>query len=248
MKRIQRLERAPAGLADYLEIEREFPSWEGFRSHRDGGAHRELSEALTETQRGLCGYCEIALRRDDRQVEHVVPQSDPARGRALSLDAANLIACCLGGTTKGGNGERRGDPKRENRSCGQAKGGIADPSFLDPREVPALPSLTRVEPDGLIFADEAACGASGFESGRVERTVEILGLNVDRLRRARRRRWESLDRRWRSYRDDEEVMTAAASEELLSRLPETPKFFTTVRSFFGPSAESVLSEAPEDWV
>lgn len=248
MKRIRRLEPTPAGLADYLEIERESPSWAGFRSHRDGGAYRELSEVLTETQRGLCGYCEIAVRRGDRQVEHVVPQSDPARGRALSLDASNLIACCLGGATSVGNGERRGDPMHENRSCGQAKGGITDPTFLDPREVPALPSLTRVERTGRIFADEGACGAAGFAPGRVERTVGILGLNVDRLRRARRRRWDFLDRRWRRYRDDEEVMTAAAREELLSRLPETPKFFTTVRSYFGPSAETVLAEAPEDWV
>lgn len=229
-------------------MEREHPSWEGFRNHLSGRAHRELLVALSSAQRGLCGYCEINLIATDRQVEHVVPQSDPTRGLALLLEASNLIACCQGGTTSGGNGDRRAHPIRRNRSCGEAKGDATDPDFLDPREVPALPSLTRVEESGAISADETACAKAGFASRRVERTIEVLGLNVERLRDARIAVWESLDETWAAHRGDTEIMVAAAREELVLTGGSIPRFFTTVRSYFGESAESVLAEAPEEWV
>lgn len=248
MKRIRGLSRAPSGLADYRETKSERGGWEAFRSHRGGAAHRELLDALAARQRGLCGYCEINLAPTDRQVEHVVPQSDPKVGEALALEASNLIACCKGGTKAGGNGERRTDPVRLNRSCGEAKGAISDPDFLDPRTVPALPSITRVEPSGLIVADPEACAEAGFEVVPVERTIRILGLNVGRLQGARLERWNSLDAVWASDRENMECMAKAARSELLMRDGGIPPYFTTVRSYFGSAAEEVLSETPEDWV
>lgn len=248
MKRIRRPSSTPVGLSDYGAAKRTNPSWKGFRRHRSGRAYRELLNALAAAQRGLCGYCEINLAEADRQVEHVVPRSDPLRGRALLLEASNLIACCQGGTTSGGNGERRTHPIRRNRSCGQAKGDSNDPDFLDPREVPALPSLTRVAESGAISADETACATAGFAIRRVERTIEVLGLKVERLRDARIAVWESLDETWASHRGDTAVMVEAARLELLPSGGGIPRFFTTLRSYFGDAAETVLAEAPEEWV
>ena len=248
MKRIRRPSSTPVGLSDYGAVKRKHPSWKGFRRHQSGRAYRELLNALAAAQRGLCGYCEIDLIQTDRQVEHVVPQSDPMRGRALLLEASNLIACCQGGTTGGGNGERRAHPIRRNRSCGQAKGDATDPDFLDPREVPALPSLTRVEESGTISADETACATAGFAAHRVERTIEVLGLNAGRLRDARIAVWELLDETWASHRGDTEVMVEAARRELLPSGGRIPRFFTTLRSYFGDAAETVLAEAPGEWV
>ena len=59
MKRIRRLPDSPAGLEDYLEVETRKASWDGFRSHDGGRAHRGLIRALTDRQHGVCGYCEI---------------------------------------------------------------------------------------------------------------------------------------------------------------------------------------------
>lgn len=248
MKRIRGLSRTPSGLADYRETKSESGGWEEFRSHQGGAAHRELLDALAARQRGLCGYCEITLVATDRQIEHVVPQSDPKDGKALALEASNLIACCKGGTKPGGNGERRTDPVRCNRSCGEAKGAISDPDFLDPRTVPALPSITRVESTGRIAADPESCAEAGFEVIPVERTIRILGLNVGRLREARLERWNSLDAVWASDRKDTGRMEKAARSELLMRDGGISPYFTTVRSYFGSAAEAVLSETPEDWV
>ncbi len=160
MKHIRRLREQTPGLADYLRVETQRASWGGFHSHDRGRAYRSLFEALKELQHGLCGYCEIDLTELDRQVEHVVPQSDPVRGASQALDYRNMIACCKGGTAPSGDPSRRLEPVRRNRSCGEAKGDRVNGEFVDPRNLPAVPSLIRVLDDGRIEADVAACRAN----------------------------------------------------------------------------------------
>ena len=79
MKRIRGLHGPTRGLANYLKVERNNPSWEGFRSHQAGKAYRELRDALLKLQHGLCGYCETGPAASRTQIEHVIPQSDPDR-------------------------------------------------------------------------------------------------------------------------------------------------------------------------
>ena len=106
VKAVRTLQEPTRGLRDYLEIEAETTSWTGFRAHDAGGAYQDLIAALTDLQHGLCGYCEIDLTARDHQVEHVIPQSDPAQGAARALDVTNLIACCKGGTVRYGDADR----------------------------------------------------------------------------------------------------------------------------------------------
>ena len=158
MKSIKALEGPTPGLADYLDCDGEQASWNRFKSHQSGRAYRELFERLLSIQHGLCGYCEIDITEQDRQVEHVIPRSDPRRGALYALAHDNMIACCNGGTRDSGDQARWQIPVRKNRSCGEAKGGgNLDPDFVDPRNLPELPSLTQVGSDGKIVAKEAAC-------------------------------------------------------------------------------------------
>ena len=252
MKRIRELCDPTPGLAAYL---RECPdgeaSWEGFRDHRNHSgisAHHELVDALARLQHGLCGYCEIDLKESDRQVEHVIPRSDPAQGSSEALNAGNMIACCLGGSAKNlfgpdaaGDDDRYQPPMKHNLSCGQKKGEDSIP--VDPRTLPALPSVTTVTSEGNIMADAQACALRGFDAGTVTRTIEVLGLNVERLRRARGKRWDALSRKWQEHIDDPYVMEAAArSELLLGGASPLPPFFTTIRSWFGDYGERVLDQ------
>ncbi len=250
MKRIQSLHDRPSGLDAYLAEEvDEFKDWDGLRNHAGGASYKELVETLVSIQHGLCGYCEINIEERDRQVEHVIPQSDPRRGASHALDHANMIACCKGGTLQTGDQIRRLDPVKHNLSCGEAKGDLADADFIDPRTLPALPSVTRVNFDGRIKADTAACKTSGVAIDKVEKTIEILGLNAERLRRARENRWNALSKNWPTQIDDPALMEAAARAELL---PDDgnclPKFFTTSRSYFDVFGERVLSRPPQNWV
>ena len=258
MKRIRKLPGPPSGLANYLEVEtkQSSASWAAFRDYEAGAAYRELREALTNYQRGLCGYCEIDLLPLDRQIEHVVPQSDPQQGEALALDPTNMIACCTGGSARNLYGPDAGDdekrylpPARRNISCGQAKGGNTNADFLDPRTLPALPSLLRVRLDGRIEADAQACAVANLSVERVRRTIELLRLNVERLRLAREKHWRGLTDAWQAYYNDPAVLEDAARTELLP-VPSgnLPRFFTTSRSYFAELGERILAKDPAAWV
>lgn len=245
MKRIRGLDAPTPGLADYCRVERDHPSWEGFRSHQDGAAYAELREFLIQRQRGLCGYCEISLKPGDIQVDHVLPRS--AGGG--ELDEGNLVACCRGGTTRPRPSGVSRRENRLNRSCGEAKENRTDPAFLDPRKLPIAPPLFRVDSEGRICANRPGCSATSVRTARVRDTVEMLGLNAERLREARTVLWDVLlevSERFEADRDGLEAwmrnVLLAGDDGLLM------EFFSTSRSFFGLSAEAVLAEAPGEWV
>jgi len=78
--------------------------------------------------------------------------------------------------------------------------------------------------------------------------VEVLNLNAKRLCLARERWWEDLVERNREA-------IGAAHIEAWVRAVLTPDedgrlvpFFTTSRTYFGPLAERVLAEPPQDWI
>ena len=250
MKRIQTLCQSPPGLADYLALEIDgIKDWAGFRSHEAGASYTELVQTLVDIQHGLCGYCEINIEELDRQVEHLIPQSDPLRGARHALDHGNLIACCKGGTLRTDDQMRRLDPVKRNRSCGQAKDDTVDADLIDPRTLPTQPSLTRVNFDGRIEGDAACCESCGIDIDRVERTIQILGLNAERLRRAREDRWNALSDTWADDLGDPDIMEAAALEELLpDARNRLARFFTTSRSYFGVYGEDVLLNSPQSWI
>lgn len=251
MKPIRGLDGPPPGLSTYCAEEPDGANWGGFLDHHSHESYRELARALTDRQHGLCGYCEIEIAADRRQVEHVVPRSDPKHGVARALDIGNMIACCLGGTRPdAGDSAHYLAPPKANMSCGQKKGNDTIPDFVDPRTLPELPSLTHVTSEGRIKADENACVAAGWEADRIGATVKFLGLNVERLRLAREQRWLALEDAWQDHHDDEDTMRAAAREELLpdDNNDRLPQFFTTSRSYFGRLGEEILAEEPRGWI
>ena len=235
------------GLADYAKRAGSGASWEGYCSRGAGKRrHQELVRRLEDLQHGLCGYCEIDLRDGDREVEHVAPKS---RYPACALSAGNVIACCRGGVSD--DPDVQGDEERyfqSGASCGHAKGSEFCPEFVDPRDLPAAPSLTRVRRDGWIEADEDACRQAGRDADGVNDTIRLLGLNVERLLRARRSYWRNLNRQMRKYGGDARARKKWARSRLLPEDGRLAKFFTTSRSFFGGLAEAVLAEPPQDWI
>ncbi|WP_428098160.1 retron system putative HNH endonuclease [Candidatus Rariloculus sp.] len=250
MKRICFLPETPPGLAAYLNIPGDNQSWDEFRSFESGGAYNEIRAELVSLQHGLCGYCEIRLIRWQVQIEHVIPQSAGGAEGGAALDSANMMACCLGGTKPV---YPVADPTyhralvKFNMSCGQAKGSDVDTQFLDPRMLPALPSLFRVLTSGEIEADSTACESAGFPVVNVHRTIEILGLNVRRLVRARQSKWRNLSDVYAGDLDDR-GSEAARAELALDEDGSLPPFFTTARSFFGPFSETALDEPPREWI
>ena len=205
------------------------------------------------SQHGLCAYCEASLDDERCQVEHVIPRSDPARGQSRELDIANMVACCFGGAeprepADAPPGEPGRAPSRDRLSCGQIKGDRMNGDFMDPRTLPAAPSLVRVDRSGRIEVDETACRSTGQAADRMAGTVELLNLNAGRLRRERRRRWTSLLRGTAAADGRQALDTWRRSELLPGRDDRLVEFFTTARSFFAPFAERVLAEPPQGWI
>ena len=257
MKPIRPLSSPTPGLAYYSSQVQGQPSWSNFRGYDGGNSFRELISGLVEVQHGLCGYCEINLLERDRQVEHFIPQSAKPNGPANALDHSNMIACCIGGSAANlfGPGvlmpdtERSLPPPKGNLSCGSAKENLVDPQLIDPRTLEAFPSLFKVRSDGGIVPNNSACTSTSFPMSRVKKTIEILGLNVPRLSRARASRWENLALVWGNDLNDPVRARLAAKAELLPNSGYVlPKFFTTSRSFFGTLGDSVLSTNPNAWV
>ena len=257
MKPIGALGKAPDGLADYLDdVGSEASDWTEFRSYQgSGAAYRDLLSALAIRQHGLCGYCENALRPGDQQIEHIKPQS---KFPSLAIDYENMIACCQGGSPSSSAKEIREDearflpPTRRNLSCGTAKGDAWDDELLDPRMLPPVPSLIVAHEDGRLEPDPSACAQVGTDPSSVEHTIDVLGLNVRRLRRARERRWRSLRQLWRDRFEDPGLVLKGAKTELLpSASSELPPYFTTSRCFFGTLTDGIddlLAARPQSWI
>ena len=258
MKAIRELNKPTTGLAEYLDTTGSDANWDGFRDHNAGVSYNELIEKLIDVQHGLCGYCEITLIELDRQVEHVIPRKDPQHGAPREVDITNMIACCKGGTSpvfvsseKSIDKDRYLKPVKGNMSCGQAKGDRRDTNFLDPRKLPALPSLAKVLVDGRIEVDEEACASAGIPVARVDRTIEILNLNAERLRSAREAWRNALVERSGQVvdPDDPGKMDVWASALLTqNEKGRLEPFFTTTRSYFGPLAERILGQQPQAWI
>ncbi len=249
MKRIRALAGPPAGLASYVATSDQ-PDWMEFRSHDAGASYRELIEALAARQHGLCAYCEIDLLENDRQVEHFAPQSGP-EGR--DLDVGNLVAACRGGSSASfaPDGPRPDEvrflpPARRNISCGQAKGSRSPAWLIDPRSLPTTPVL-KVLANGTLQADADVCAAVGLPVEHLTRTIELLGLNVRRLRDARRRFTDALVDLAKAIGDEDAKRRWIGT--LLS--PDADgslrRFFTTSRAYFGELAERVLDNTSPDW-
>lgn len=256
MKRIRRLSKARddlKGLKDYRKNHGERANWDHFRNRGRRNAYKKLVSELYRIQHGLCGYCEIdiILRGDqkDRQIEHVIPRNHPTQGKANELDPANMILCCLGGTYRTNN--RWLDPISENCSCGQAKGDSLDPQFIDPRDLPSLPSLVIVNYEtGEIIPDTVACAKAGIDVNSLKATIQAtLKLNVPRLKEARKQHWDDLKENWDQYVEDPHMLEEAARTQLLPGEDGCLQpFFSTSRSYFGQVAEKILAETPQKWI
>ena len=260
MKKIRELNESTPGLAEYLNSGGDEANWNVFYDHNQGVSHKELIEKLIAVQHGLCGYCEIDLTvtEMDRQIEHVIPRNDPLHGAAKELDITNMIACCKGGTSsafapseKSHDEDRYLRPVRDNMSCGQAKRDLNEADFLDPRKLPALPSLTKVLVNGEIEVDEKACKSEGIPVSHVRRTIEILNLNAERLRLARAKQWNDLEEESGQIGDpdDPDEMNKWIRGLLTpNENGQLSPFFTTNRSYFDPLSESILAEQPQTWI
>lgn len=172
---------------------------ENIRWTRFADAFRELvacaREILANNQHGLCAYCECETAPSQRQIEHVIPKSASSAANDYTLDFGNMVMCCLGGTAKtpatAGETKRQ---RRQNHSCGEAKGNTELP--FSPYHLPSFPLFeprSMSSKEVAFQADNEACQRAHIPAADVERTIELLNLNCPRLKRARYAVWACIE-------------------------------------------------------
>lgn len=224
----------------------------------DREGHSEVKGVLRNDQRGLCAYCEIDLALgngqglDDFRVEHFHPKKSHHPPLNHALDWKNLLAVCTGGNAKDVAEKTRFTspdhscdvPKADHNWVGQ---------ILDPlTDIPAYPPLFSYEENtGAMIVDEASCPAHLV--AKAEASIERLRLSPQqtaatpdcRLLRFRKAVIDKLRDELQSYLASGISVPEASEQLAIALFPSNhdtswPAFFSCIRWYLGPAAESRL--------
>ncbi|MBF0340875.1 MAG: TIGR02646 family protein [Magnetococcales bacterium] len=247
MKRIEKGVE-PSGLALFRAGQPD-ATWDEFKLYDKGNCYRALVQYLYMKQQGLCAYCEINLVLDqhgrrDYSVDHFHPKSKASDERNWALDYENLFLSCRGGSdTIWANQEDQGrylKPVKENLSCDAKKGNqILDNKILNPFEMPDQIRLFEMNLHGEVKPHPENCVRAGVDEKKIQATITELGLDCERLRRARKAMWDSL---FDFMLADKSFGEDAILKWILpdSRQCLTP-FHSTLRAFFGKKGDDLIA-------
>ncbi len=227
-------------------------TWDDLRDVRQGQLYANLRDALVAIQQGLCAFCEIDLIPSDLEVEHWHPKTDTTGPTNWAIHFPNLQASCRGGSSSQHptadlqTNERFLEPIADNLSCGAKKGElIPEGRLLRPLDVPPTPSAVGVDMMGHLSANEQNCHDCGVSIDLVNHTIDELGLDCPRLQRARMRHWQDIATHLGLLLQNNTPAEIASCYLRSDANGQLPKFFSTLRSFFGRIGEDVLRATPQ---
>lgn len=240
----------PNPLTDFYSSNKQ-GGWEDFRNHLASKSYDETKDIIFKDQHGLCGYCEdylLNLDKSKRQLEHFHDKSDKDLSITnWALDWNNVFGVCNGGSDQGAI-----HPTPRNLSCDAyknhcLKSAHTEGVYINPLNAPYAPIFAfdkatgRLEPNIIICDSLNSYQPNKYADFRelVEKTIEILNLNCDRLNSNRLKVLHEYNR----------IITVARKKNnpaMLKSLPEywlknkSLPFFTVRRCLLGPEAENYL--------
>jgi uncharacterized protein (TIGR02646 family) len=250
----------PRSLQNYRQTHGQ-AKWDELRDE-NRQAYEDIRAQTHNDQRGLCAYCEIAIRADDpltSRIEHFHPKSDIGSDTNWALEWNNMLAVCWGGSDRHGAAPYAMEPLKENLSCDAHKDRLIQQKkldkacegwVLDPQQIPILPSLFDIsKSDGKLRASDPGCDAASpwpgnrhtSVKGLVEFTIYALNLNCARLCNARIAVISDIE-----HNIEKQRMAGIPAEQALDGLAERylqknwSSFFTTICLRLGPAADRYL--------
>ena len=203
-----------------------------------------IPSTLIADQKGLCAYCEMTIH-ENFSVEHFIPCHLSTQQKNYDLDWQNMLGNCSppGGLLK--EDLQNSEIPHKFPCCGKAKDNfVPDGQLLNPLELPTSRLFRFRSRDGEIMPDENACEQAGIAVASVQFTIDILNLNVDRLKRHRKTVIDEINQEIYERQDeiDNQVLLEKqiASERLSNGKDKWSKFFTTIRWALGEGAEKYL--------
>ena len=244
----------PQSLTEYRQ-DNPHANWEEVRN---SGPYAEIRAQIFQDQGHLCAFCETGLpvsSPHNQRIEHFHPKSDtsdPDHNWALDWD--NMIGVCKGGSNQNSY------PTPENLSCDAYKDHLIEKGklskacegyVLNPLRIINTPCLFHLNKrTGDLLVDEDACTQLADFDNRyqslselVQKTIEILNLNCQRLRDDRLtllHEYERLKKRARRQNQHSKRYKALQAERWF-RTRWKP-YFTTRRILLGQAAEEWLTE------
>nr|WP_315394376.1 retron system putative HNH endonuclease [uncultured Duganella sp.] len=250
MKRVKKSVVSPPLLDSFLALN-PLADWEKFR--KSNKRYKEVAKAVQEDQRGICAYCEIDFLENtiapdlpDFRIEHFHPKSPHNPPPNWSLEWNNLLGACHGGSQKDVS-----DPTRftaPDFCCDVPKGSVdLTDHILNPLvDIPAFPRIFNFsENSGKIDLDSDLCPPDRVMKARG--TVRELNLNAPRLTRMRRAVMRELGDQIEQLLESGLAPAEAALVIAKVMFPDPspnrwPAFFTCVRWYLGPAAETQLEK------
>lgn len=251
----------PALLEQY-QTDNPNASWEQFKNECQQG-YKDARDQLRSDQGNLCCYCEIDTKQglgigvDDFRVEHFHPKSDTDNANHnWALDWQNMMGCCHGGSEKYvTDNESRFVPKHAERHSDVLKSEFVwDEEILNPLELPAFPILFKANRrDGSLSVSEDRCRDAGVDIEKARNCLhpEKLNLNSARLNSLRRATLDALNEQITEILSvgltiEEAILNLAKAELRKDNNEHWPRFFTTIRSYLGKTAEEHLKNINYD--
>lgn len=256
MKKLPNKGAIPTGLNDYQQQYPDDRDWEHFRAVRT--AYDELKVAVFNEQAHLCAYCECKVPPEEyhrRRIEHFHPKSDLTGSRNWTLDWHNMLGVCHGGSD---NENREIFPLPDNLSCDAHKDSMITNSHLllacegyliNPLTMNTTECLFSFDKSsGKLLSNDAVCSKVTIPGNKysttkelVEKTIEFLNLNCNRLNTARLevfRFFEKELKKARVARRSPEATFTLWAQRWMS--PPWKEYFTTRRILLRDSAETYL--------
>ena len=231
--------------------------WDDFRDSNQSNDYQVIKTLIFSEQGGLCAFCESEVNDTHTQrVEHFHPKSDKTNpNHNWALDWWNVIGVCLGGS--GFDTDKTIHPLPANLSCDAYKDHLiikkklhvnCEGYLFNPLNLPANACLFdldkrtgELKPKGN-YDDVVLELKNNYNtiSELVEKTIEHLNLNCDRLNQQRLAVLKQYNQEVAKARKsgDKTVFTTLANRWFQQKwLP----FFTTRRILLGHHAENYLS-------
>ena len=246
---------APSLLVQY---QRDNPSagWEQFKNECPQG-YKDLQSQIRLDQGSLCCYCEIDTKQglgvgiDDFRVEHFHPKSDVCNSDCnWALDWQNMLGCCHGGSEKNvTDTDARFVPEHTDRHSDVLKANsVWDDEILNPLEIPAFPILFQANRrDGSLSVQENNCRDAGVDETKANNCLlpEKLNLNSVHLTLLRKATLDALNKQVATALSagitiEIAILNLAKAELRKDNKAHWPRFFTTIRSYLGKTAEGHL--------
>ena len=245
----------PALLEQY-QTDNPSANWEQFKNECQQG-YKDVQEQLQLDQGNLCCYCEIdtkqglGIGKDDFRVEHFHPKSDiGSSSHNWALDWQNMFGCCHGGSEKFVTDDKtRFVQKHAERHSDVIKSeSIWDEKILNPLEIPAFPILFQANRrDGSLSVEEDHCRDAGVDIEKANNCLhpEKLNLNSVRLNSLRKATLDALNEQVEAALSagltiEDAILNLTKAELRKDDQQHWPRFFTTIRSYLGKTAEGYL--------